>query len=136
MTPCISSSQYPNDQPPWSKPPLGSSSGPPGACMTPSRVANVFTMSSRIAVPFCAGSYDSQLVACSCRGLCLYQCVERAKQKSTSRSHTWACRSGSDHDQREHRCPVRGGVFTEMATASAITKGSLLCQDVFARGGF
>jgi hypothetical protein len=30
-------------QPPCAKPPSGSSSGPPGACMTPSRVRNAFT---------------------------------------------------------------------------------------------
>src|SRR5262245_34655810 len=32
-------------QPPWVKLPLGSSSGPPGACITPSRVRNVCTVS-------------------------------------------------------------------------------------------
>jgi hypothetical protein len=32
-------------QPPWVKEPLGSSSGPPGACITPSRVRNVCTVS-------------------------------------------------------------------------------------------
>src|ERR1700730_13797908 len=32
-------------QPPWGKASLGSSSGPPGACITPSRVRNVWTVS-------------------------------------------------------------------------------------------
>src|SRR5205807_8952720 len=32
-------------QPPWVKVSLGSSSGPPGACITPSRVRNVCTVS-------------------------------------------------------------------------------------------
>src|SRR3954453_5170792 len=32
-------------QPPWLKASLGSSSGPPGACITPSRVRNVCTVS-------------------------------------------------------------------------------------------
>src|ERR1700749_4942990 len=36
-----SSSQKANDQPPCSKPPEGSSVGPPGACITPSRVRKV-----------------------------------------------------------------------------------------------
>src|SRR5258706_1376221 len=31
-------------QPPWVKVSLGSSSGPPGACITPSRVRNVWTV--------------------------------------------------------------------------------------------
>src|SRR5712671_5070706 len=44
-------SPYGNDQPPWGKPPLGSSSGPPGACMTPSRVRKVCRV-SRIVVSF------------------------------------------------------------------------------------
>src|SRR5687768_17792839 len=33
----ILSSEYGADHPPYAKPPLVSSSGPPGACMTPSR---------------------------------------------------------------------------------------------------
>ena len=41
----IISSQYFTDQPPCSKPPSRSSSGPPGACMTPSTVRNVPTTS-------------------------------------------------------------------------------------------
>src|SRR2546426_7928062 len=45
------SSQYFTDQPPWANPPLGSSSGPPGACITPSSVRNVVTLSLRIACP-------------------------------------------------------------------------------------
>src|SRR6267378_3772958 len=39
------SSKYPTDHPPYLKPPLGSSSGPPGACITPSSVMNDKTMS-------------------------------------------------------------------------------------------
>src|SRR5206468_12724997 len=45
------SSQYFTDQPPWANPPLGSSSGPPGACITPSSVRNVVTLSLRIPCP-------------------------------------------------------------------------------------
>src|SRR5881628_1205028 len=41
----IISSQYLTDQPPCSKPPSRSSSGPPGACITPSIVRNVPTTS-------------------------------------------------------------------------------------------
>src|SRR6266702_4416254 len=44
-------SQYFTDQPPWANPPLGSSSGPPGACITPSSVRNVVTLSLRVACP-------------------------------------------------------------------------------------
>src|SRR2546427_2683855 len=41
----IISSQYFTDQPPCSKPPSRSSSGPPGPCITPSRVRKVPTTS-------------------------------------------------------------------------------------------
>src|ERR1700722_309730 len=37
-------------QPPSAKPPVGSSPGPPGACMTPSRLVNVATMILRMLV--------------------------------------------------------------------------------------
>src|SRR5579859_2127403 len=42
------SSKYGAVQPPYVKPPLVSSSGPPGACMTPSSVIKVTTMILRI----------------------------------------------------------------------------------------
>src|SRR6476646_6073008 len=38
-------------QPPWAKPPLGSSSAPPGAWATPSRVRNSLITTRRIAPP-------------------------------------------------------------------------------------
>src|SRR5262245_57087973 len=41
----ICSSQYFTDHPPCVKPPVGSSSGPPGPCITPSSVRNVLTTS-------------------------------------------------------------------------------------------
>src|SRR5918996_5063400 len=47
----IRPSQKFTDQPPCSKPPVGSSSGPPGACITPSRLTNVFTTSFLMAAP-------------------------------------------------------------------------------------
>src|SRR5436190_7946514 len=47
----ILSSQWFIDHPPSVNPPLRSSSGPPGACMTPSSVTNVVTISSLIAIP-------------------------------------------------------------------------------------
>src|SRR5215469_6152420 len=40
MTVSITSSEYGACHPPYAKPPLVSSSGPPPACMTPSRVMN------------------------------------------------------------------------------------------------
>ena len=44
------------DQPPWAKPPSVSSSGPPGACTTPSRLMNsMITM--RMASSFCSCGY-------------------------------------------------------------------------------
>src|ERR1044072_232296 len=48
----MASSQSPNDQPPCSNPPAVSSSGPPGACITPSSVTNVVTTSLRISSSF------------------------------------------------------------------------------------
>src|SRR5215211_1326559 len=39
------SSKYPATQPPCLNPPVGSSSGPPGACITPSRDMNERTIS-------------------------------------------------------------------------------------------
>src|SRR5207245_6606452 len=39
------SSKYGTDHPPYLKPPLSSSPGPPGACITPSSVMNDKTMS-------------------------------------------------------------------------------------------
>src|SRR5262245_17079592 len=47
----ITSSQKLTDHPPSAKPFSASSSGPPGACMTPSRLRNVLTISSRIVAP-------------------------------------------------------------------------------------
>src|SRR6266508_5432225 len=44
MTVPITSSEYGACHPPYAKPPLVSSSGPPGACMTPSRVINSSTI--------------------------------------------------------------------------------------------
>src|SRR5689334_22881020 len=41
-------SWWPICQPPCRKPPLGSSSAPPGACETPSRLTNSLTISLRI----------------------------------------------------------------------------------------
>src|SRR3712207_5962994 len=46
----ITSSQNGAFQPPRAKPPVGSSAGPPGACMTPSSETNVVTDSVRMAV--------------------------------------------------------------------------------------
>ena len=40
VPPMTSGSKYGIDQPPWAKPPSVSSSGPPGACTTPSRLMN------------------------------------------------------------------------------------------------
>src|SRR5579859_389368 len=40
----VTSSEYGPGQPPYAKPPLVSSSGPPGACMTPSRETNSSTI--------------------------------------------------------------------------------------------
>src|SRR5207244_7613764 len=59
----IGSPQCPTDQPPWVTPPLRSSSGPPGACITPSSVTNVVTLSlltptSSHAAPQTHGSTD------------------------------------------------------------------------------
>src|SRR5437899_2611562 len=45
------SSKYPTDHPPYLKPPLSSSPGPPGACITPSSVMNDNTMSFRMSQP-------------------------------------------------------------------------------------
>src|SRR2546422_8304636 len=45
------SSKYPTDHPPYLKPPLSSSPGPPGACITPSSVMNDKTMSFLMFVP-------------------------------------------------------------------------------------
>src|SRR4051794_8295060 len=42
--PMTSGSKYGIDQPPFVKPPSVSSSGPPGACITPSRLMNSLTM--------------------------------------------------------------------------------------------
>src|SRR6266571_5749983 len=47
----IMSSQYLTDQPPCSKPPSRSSSGPPGACITPSIVRKVPTTSFLVCLP-------------------------------------------------------------------------------------
>ena len=47
-----SSSMYRMCQPPWAKPPLESSSAPPGAWATPSRLMNSFTITFRISVSF------------------------------------------------------------------------------------
>src|SRR5260221_6521910 len=44
MTVPITSSEYGACHPPYAKPPLVSSSGPPPACMTPSRVTNSSTI--------------------------------------------------------------------------------------------
>src|SRR5690349_7513392 len=44
MTAPRTSSEYGACHPPYAKPPLGSSSGPPPACMTPSRVTNSSTI--------------------------------------------------------------------------------------------
>src|SRR6058998_1092478 len=57
----IISSQYLTDQPPCSKPPSRSSSGPPGACITPSIVRNVPTTSFLM----CFSSGPSLLVSSS-----------------------------------------------------------------------
>src|SRR5438552_12093900 len=51
MTFPIKSSKYPTDHPPYLKPPLSSSPGPPGACITPSSVMNDKTMSFLMSVP-------------------------------------------------------------------------------------
>src|SRR5947209_14283548 len=48
MTGPIASSEQPNIHPPKRKPPVGSSSGPPGACMTPSSDWNTAPVSLRI----------------------------------------------------------------------------------------
>src|SRR5256885_13830553 len=45
ITAPISPSQSPLDNPPSVTPPVRSSSGPPGACITPSSVTNVLTLS-------------------------------------------------------------------------------------------
>ena len=44
MAALMTSSKYPATQPPSSNPPVGSSCGPPGACMTPSRVIKLKTI--------------------------------------------------------------------------------------------
>src|SRR3954451_8467482 len=56
-------SKYGADQPPWRKPPLVSSSGPPGACTTPSRLMNSLA-TMRIVTPSLhagyLGTYDDR----------------------------------------------------------------------------
>jgi hypothetical protein len=47
----IASSQWFTARPPCANPPVGSSSGPPGACMTPSRVTNAGMMTGPNTVP-------------------------------------------------------------------------------------
>ena len=50
--PMTSGSKYGIDQPPWRNPPLVSSSGPPGACTTPSRLMNsLITIRHAFVVP-------------------------------------------------------------------------------------
>src|SRR5438105_3667399 len=54
MAPPSAASKCGKVQPPSANPPTGSSSGPPGACMTPSRLMKVETTIRRILVP-CLG---------------------------------------------------------------------------------
>src|SRR5438132_2304484 len=56
MTCAVRLSQTFTDQPPCAKPPPLSSPGPPGACMTPSRVRKVLTISFLISVVLSIGS--------------------------------------------------------------------------------
>src|SRR5438876_9443497 len=59
MTFPIKSSKYPTDHPPYLKPPLSSSPGPPGACITPSSVMNDKTMSFLMSAPPCLLAADA-----------------------------------------------------------------------------
>src|SRR5262245_56037253 len=51
MIPCIASSKYPYAHPPCSNPPLRSSPGAPGACITPSTETNGTATSELISPP-------------------------------------------------------------------------------------
>src|SRR5947209_8066159 len=59
ITAPTASSEQPNIQPPKRKPQVGSSSGPPGACITPSSDWNTAPVSLRIGSCPLGGSLDS-----------------------------------------------------------------------------
>src|SRR5437870_3641601 len=97
------SSQYFTDQPPWANPPLGSSSGPPGACITPSSVRNVVTLSLRIACPPPThGSHQ--------------KCMDRTDRDDPEEHLRERC-------PREHRALARPIIRAEAGTLDAAAQG-------------
>ena len=79
-------------QPRWVKASLGSSSGPPGACVTPSRVRNVCTVSficRNLAVPADVLCPDPRFWSRSCIRLARDQLGLRRAQWNTSRMDNW-----------------------------------------------
>src|SRR5260370_10871531 len=66
MTVPITSSEYGACHPPYVKPPLVSSSGPPPACITPSRVMNSST------ITFLMTEFLQHLATCGADHVCSY----------------------------------------------------------------
>jgi long-chain acyl-CoA synthetase len=119
----ISWSAYGTSQPPWAKPLLGSSSAPPGACMTPSRVRKVWTVRRMSIAP------------CVAVGVATRTSNDRRRNRQTS-PEEW--RAGGIGRRESSKGPSRTAVSADrrhnctLAALATDRRCILLCHQGFA----